>query len=69
MTISRADVSGNGDAFFFFLHMGETKHVSATWCWPIWADENEENEEDEDDENRVPPLEESCGSDESFFRF
>jgi hypothetical protein len=49
--------------------MGETKHVSATWCWPIWANENEENEEDEDDENRVRPLEESCGSDEGFFRF
>jgi hypothetical protein len=49
--------------------MGETKHVSATWCWPIWTDENEENEEDEDDENRVRPLEESCGSDEGFFRF
>lgn len=49
--------------------MGETKHVSATWCWPIWADENEENEEDEDDENRVRPLEESCGSDEGFLGF
>lgn len=36
--------------------MGETKHVSATWCWPIWADENKRNEEDEDDENRVWPF-------------
>lgn len=51
----------------FFLHMGETKHVSATWCWPIWANENEENEEDEDDENRVRPLEESCGSSDEVF--